>query len=51
MSYLNRCPECNGYGYLEYFRNLERRDVECDECGGTGEINYIYKKEEEYYGR
>ena len=47
MSYQNRCPECEGYGYLEYRRtvgNSEGKDfyykqVECDECFGSGETN------------
>tara|TARA_R110000765_G_scaffold347036_1_gene437161 strand:+ start:191 stop:376 length:186 start_codon:yes stop_codon:yes gene_type:complete len=49
MSYQNRCPECEGYGYLEYRRtvgNSEGKDYyiverECEECFGSGEINYI----------
>ena len=47
MSYQNRCPECDGHGYLEYRRtvgNSEGKDYyiverECDECFGSGETN------------
>jgi len=49
MSYQNRCPECEGSGYLEYRRTVENSEgkdyyiVErkCEECFGSGEINYI----------
>ena len=47
MRYQNRCPECDGHGYLEYRRtvgNSEGKDYyiverECDECFGSGETN------------
>jgi len=48
------CPECNGWGYTEYDRDVpcssgrgyvEEYVADCENCGGSGRIEYTEEDE------
>lgn len=52
------CPECNGWGYTEYDRDVpcsngrgfvEEYVADCENCGGTGSIEYTEDDEDDEY--
>ena len=32
-----KCPQCNGFGYID---NLEGDGLKCPKCNGTGEVGH-----------
>lgn len=52
------CPECNGWGYTEYDRDVpcssgrgyvEEYVADCENCNGTGQIEYTEDDEDDEY--
>ena len=52
------CPECNGWGYTEYDRDVpcsngrgfvEEYVADCENCKGSGQIEYTEEDEDDEY--
>lgn len=52
------CPECNGWGYTEYDRDVpcssgrgyvEEYVADCENCKGSGQIEYTEDDEDDEY--